>query len=60
MYWIKNRDFEHCLVNELSIISPFLVRYNLDELIGELHLHSSILIVLLMIILRFPSNMEFI
>ena len=51
MYGLRTDYFFYLVAILLVPISAFLVRYNAFELIGELHLHSSILIVLLIIIL---------
>ena len=51
MYGLRTDYFFYLVAILLVPISAFLVRYNALELIGELHLHSSILIVLLIIIL---------
>tara|TARA_B100000900_G_scaffold411419_1_gene431076 strand:- start:777 stop:2411 length:1635 start_codon:yes stop_codon:yes gene_type:complete len=51
MYGLRTDYFFYIVAILLVPISAFLVRYNAFELIGELHLHSSILIALLIIIL---------
>ena len=51
MYGLRTDYFFYIVAILLVPISAFLVRYNAFELIGELHLHSSILIALLLIIL---------
>ncbi|MBF90219.1 MAG: MFS transporter [Flavobacteriales bacterium] len=51
MYGLRTDYFFYLIAILLVPISAFLVRYNAFEVIGELHLHSSILIALLVIIL---------
>ena len=51
MYGLRTDYFFYLVAILLVPISAFLVRYNAFEIIGELHLHSSILIALLVIIL---------
>ena len=51
MYGLRTDYFFYLVAILLVPISAFLVRYNAFEVIGELHLHSSILIALLVIIL---------
>ena len=51
MYGLRTDYFFYLIAILLVPISAFLVRYNAFEVIGELHLHSSILIALLIIIL---------
>ena len=51
MYGLRTDYFFYLVAIFLVPISAFLVRYNAFEVIGQLHLHSSILIALLIIIL---------